>query len=370
MTVIESPLQNNLDVENRVTAVSKTRRYDVDWLRTIALGLLIIYHTTISFQPWAPLIGFPANTESLEWLWIGMALLNVWRIPLLFIISGMGVRFAMERRDWKALLKDRTVRILIPLVFGAFVIVPIYIYFIFQFFELDWHYYPDPGHLWFLANIFIYVLLLMPIFYLFKNRPDNFVVRGLSKLLRWPGALLLVALPLMLEAWLVNPEPFAAYAMTAHGFLYGLICFALGFLFITLQDVFWTAVKRIRWVALIIAFALYMVRFLMFKFEGSPNVLTALESACWMLAIIGFASLYLNKPSALLSYLSEAVYPVYIIHMPILFVLLYVLIPLDLSAIAKFGILLVGTFGLSMLTYKLVLKRIKWIRPLLGMKLK
>ena len=370
MTVIESPLQKNMDVESTVTAVSKTRRFDVDWLRTLALGLLIIYHTTISFQPWAPLIGFPPNAESLEWLWIGMALLNVWRIPILFIISGMGVRFAMERRDWKALLKDRTVRILVPLVFGAFAIVPIYIYFIFQFFELDWQYYPDLGHLWFLANIYIYVIVLMPIFYFFKKRPNNIVLRGLSKLFSIPGMLFLVALPLMLEAWLVNPETFATYAMTPHGFFYGMICFALGFLFITLQDVFWTAVKRIRWVALMIAIPLYLMRFLMFMFEGSPNALTALESICWMLAVIGFASIYLNKPSALLSYLSKAVYPVYIIHMPVLFALLYVLIPLEFSAFLKFTLLVVGTFGISLFLYEFVLRRIKWIRPLFGMKLK
>ena len=187
MTVIESPLKNNIGVERSVTAVSKTRRYDIDWLRTLALGLLIIYHTTISFQPWANLIGFPANEDSLEWLWIFMGLLNVWRIPILFVISGMGVRFAMERRGWKALLKDRSVRILIPLVFGAIAVVPIYIYFIFQFFELDWQYYPDLGHLWFLANIYIYVLLLMPVFYFFKKRPNNIVLRGLSKLFSIPG---------------------------------------------------------------------------------------------------------------------------------------------------------------------------------------
>ena len=114
MTALESPVKNNLVQEETVTAVSAKRRYDIDWIRTLALALLIIYHTTISFQPWAVYIGFPQNEDTLEVLWIGMAMLNVWRIPILFLISGMGVRFAMERRDWKALLKDRTIRILVP----------------------------------------------------------------------------------------------------------------------------------------------------------------------------------------------------------------------------------------------------------------
>ena len=32
------------------TAATSQRRYDIDWLRTLAMGLLIIYHVVISFQ--------------------------------------------------------------------------------------------------------------------------------------------------------------------------------------------------------------------------------------------------------------------------------------------------------------------------------
>ena len=370
MTVLDSPLQNNLDMKETATAVSSQRRYDIDWLRTLALALLIIYHTTISFQPWASFIGFPQNDDTLELLWVFMALLNVWRIPILFLISGMGVRFAMERRDWKALLKDRTIRILLPLVFGMFFIVPTFIYFILKHYGQTPQYAPALGHLWFLANIYAYVLLLLPIFFYLKNHPNNFVLRALSALFRKPFMILLVALPVMLEAWLVDPEIFSAYAETTHGFWLGMICFFLGFLFITLKDVFWTAVSRIRWLALGIAFPLYLLRFLIFQFEGAPNMLIALESMCWMLAVVGFGSLYLNKPSKSLSYFSGAVYPVYIIHMTVLFALLNVILPLDLPALVKFASLLAGTFGISLFLYEFVLKRIKWIRPLFGMKFK
>ncbi len=370
MTALDSSVKNNLISEETVTAVSAKRRYDIDWLRTLALALLIIYHTTISFQPWAVYIGFPQNEDTLEVLWIGMALINVWRIPILFLISGMGVRFAMERRDWKALLKDRTIRILLPLVFGVFFVVPTFIYFIMKYYDQEPQYAPALGHLWFLANIYLYVLLLLPLFYYLKNHPDNFVVRGMTALLRWPVMLLLAALPLMLEAWLVDPEIYSTYADTAHGFWLGLICFFFGFLFISLKEVFWTAVKRMRWPVLGIAFLLYLVRFLSYQFQGSPNALTALESMCWMLAIVGFGALYLNKPSKYLSYFSGAVYPVYIIHMTVLFALLTIILPLAMPALAKLAILLVGTFGISLLLYELVLRRIKWIRPLFGIKFK
>lgn len=369
MTTLTSTVQSKkVEGVGRETAVS-TRRHDVDWLRTIALGLLIIYHASISFQPWGSLIGFPQNKDTLETMWLLMGLISVWRIPILFVISGMGVRFAMERRDWKQLLKDRTVRILIPFVFGIFTIVPSFIYIILKFYNLPPEYKVEPGHLWFLANIFVYVLLLMPIFYFLKNRPDNILFKGLAKMLNWPVLIILVALPLMLEAWLVNPEIYSTYAMTAHGFWMGLICFATGFLFISLKDTFWHAVEQSRWFTLLIAFSLYLVRFLVYMFEGAPNWMTALESMSWILAIIGFGSLHLNKPSKSLRYLNKAVYPVYIIHMPVLFVLMYLVLPLRLSPWTKFALMVAGTFVICLLLYEFILKRIKWLRPLFGMKI-
>ena len=104
------------------------RRYDIDWLRVIAIALLLIYHIALVFQPWGVYIGFIQSAETSEAIWIPMALLNVWRIPLLFFVSGMGVCFALRRRDWKQLLLDRARRILLPLIFGSFFIVCIMIF--------------------------------------------------------------------------------------------------------------------------------------------------------------------------------------------------------------------------------------------------
>jgi len=81
------------------TAGAGPRRHDVDWLRAIAIGFLIVFHVLLSFQAWASSVGFPQNDDLLEGFVPLISMLTVWRIPLLFMISGMGVRFAMERRD-------------------------------------------------------------------------------------------------------------------------------------------------------------------------------------------------------------------------------------------------------------------------------
>ena len=117
----------------------------------------------MGFQPWAKDIFFIQNDQTLEGLWPLMAMPNVWRIPLLFVVSGMGVCFAMERRTWKLLLKERALRIFVPFIFGLFCICPISSYIAMVHYGRETAYWPDPGHLWFLANIFLYVLLLLPL---------------------------------------------------------------------------------------------------------------------------------------------------------------------------------------------------------------
>ena len=244
-----------------------------------------------------------------------MGLINIWRIPLLFIISGMGVCFAMRRRNWKELLKDRAKRILLPLIFGSFFIVPISGYLYQKFNNLDPMYFPNGGHLWFLGNIFIYVLILSPIFFFFKRNPDNILFRCFKWVLKFPSALYLFTLPFIIEVVLVAPpQGFASYANTPHGFWLGLLAFFTGFIFISLGEIFWRAVERIKIIALSIAIPLYLVRLLVFQLE-EPFFLTVIESWSWLFAIFGFCATYLNKPSSTLSYLSKAVYPVYILHM-------------------------------------------------------
>lgn len=344
------------------------RRHDVDWLRTLAMALLIIYHVVLCFQPWATIISFPQNDPTLEAVWPFMEMINIWRIPILFLVSGMGVRFAMERRDWKQMLKDRSVRILLPYLFGivvlqslANILMP----------YLGWgaEYEITFGHLWFLLNIFIYFSSFIGVMIYLKDKPDNGFFRFLSKLIRWRLGLFLFALPLMLEAWLVNPQYFSSYVDSLHGWLMGAICFFLGFTFASLGEVFWPAVMRIRWLALAVAVPLFLVRVYVLGQELPLNWLTAFESIGWMLTVLGFGSRYLNKPSGSLAYFSKAVYPVYIVHLPIQFISAYFILALPLNAYLKLTLLGLCTFSFSLLLYEFVLRRIKWLRPLFGMKL-
>jgi len=345
------------------------RRHDIDWLRVIAIGLLLIYHIAIIFQPWAMFIGFIRSNELLEGLWKPMTMLNVWRIPLLFYVSGMGLYFAMRKRNWKQLLMERTKRILLPFLFGFVAITPLHMFIFQKYYDIPLSYYPHAGHLWFLLNIFVYVLLLLPLFFYLKKNENGRLRKGLSSLMKHPGGPLLISVFFVVEAIAVKPQLFAMYAQTWHGFFLGFLAFFFGFLFMYSGKTFWQTVLRWRWLYLGMATVLYGIRYFVFATEA-PGYLMAIESNCWIFGVFGLGYKYLNRPSKILSYLSQAAYPVYIIHMFVLYAGAMLILPLEMPAVLKFIAITTFTGVVCYLIYEFILRRIVFLRPLFGLKWK
>lgn len=343
------------------------RRYDIDWLRVIAIALLLVYHIGIGFQPWGVFIGFIQNAKPLEALWTPMSMLNIWRIPLLFFVSGMGLSFATRKRNWKQLLLERARRILLPFVFGMFLIVPIHVFIWQKYYHQEITYSIHPVHLWFLANIFIYVLLLSPLFFYLKRKEGGKIQQNLIRLFSTPLGMLLVMAAFVLEALLVHPQDYVTYAMNLHGFFLGLLAFLFGFLFVYSGDAFWSGMRKWRWFTLSAALLFFLLRVIEFQLMA-PKYLLAIESNLWIFAAFGFASKYLNRPGKTLSYLARAAYPVYIIHMIFLYLASYLIMPLEISPWLQFILIVLFTFGGCFTLYELVIRRVRFLRPLFGLK--
>ncbi len=343
------------------------RRYDIDWLRVIAIGLLLIYHIGIGFQPWGVFIQFIQNDEPLNGLWIPMSMLNIWRIPLLFFVSGMGVCFALRKRNWWQLMLERSKRILLPFIFGIIFVVPVHIFIWQMYYKQDLVYTNHPVHLWFLGNIFIYVILLSPLFFYLKKNEHGRIHKWVQRLFSKPIGILVIIIAFILEAILFRPDTYEMYSMTLHGFFMGLLAFLSGFLIIYSGDKFWETVLKLRWVLIISALTLFLLRYFLFDLKA-PNYLLSMESVLWIMAVFGFARKYLNHPGRVLSYLTQAVYPIYIIHMVFLYLGSYFIMPLGIPATLKFILIIVSTFTGSLAFYEFVIRRISFVRPLFGLK--
>jgi peptidoglycan/LPS O-acetylase OafA/YrhL len=346
-----------------------TRRYDIDWLRVIAIGLLLVYHVAIGFQSWGIMIGFITNDKPWQSLWLPMTMLNVWRIPFLFFVSGMGVYFSMQSRSWKQLFQERAARILLPYVFGMFCIFPISVMIWQYYYNLEVSYAFNPGHLWFLGNIFVYVIVLAPVLFYLKKNENGKIVAFMRRSLSTPVGLIPVVLAFVAEVFILNPIPYELYAMTWHGFALGCLAFFFGFCFVLAGDTFWKMIQQWRWMFLAGAVVFFITRLLIFQMRA-PGYLIVVESQFWIFTVLAFGSKYLNHGGSVLSYLSNAAYPVYIIHMIFLFLGSLIIFPLTLPVELKFVMVLLFTFAGCFLFYEVVIRRINLIRPLFGVKMK
>lgn len=352
--------------------ITTERRHDVDWLRVIAIFLLIVYHSLIGFQDFGWHIGWIMSNTRLNYLWPIAEAWNVWRIPILFVISGMGLAFAARRRDLPTLIADRSLRIGLPAGVGFLLIGPLTVLPMVISRQREWLYVPNIAHLWFLLNILLYAVLLAPLARQMVESPDATFPKTIRKIMRPAISVWMLALLFAVESALVQPVNFIGYANTFHGLLLGFAGYLFGMLVVSGGSQVWDHF-RVMWIpSIVIAFVLYLIR-VIFRDLDLPifvtNLAVGVESAMWITGIFGIAGKLLNRPSKTLTYLSRAVYPVYIFHLPIENALSLVIFKLKVSGEVQLLLLIVGTVGLSFGVYELV-KRVEFLRPLFGMKSK
>lgn len=367
------------------------RRYDLDWIRVLVFALLILYHVGMFFVPWDWHIKYKTSAG---WLRYPMLFINQWRLPILFVVSGMGTYYAFNKRDGKQFILERSKRLLVPLFVGILLVVPPQVY-VERIVEQHFHgsyfdfwpvhaftgIYPSGNfswhHLWFLPYLFTFSLLLCPLFIYLRNNPGNKLRTWLGKTLRSPAGFLWLLLPLYLAEALLEPFFPVTHALvgdwftlTSNGFL-----FLYGFLLISVKEVFWPIAQKYRRRFLycgILGFTIWIITILSFEdtiyLHFSEAFLKVFNLGAWILAIFGYSSRYLNKPGFSLAYANEAVYPFYILHQTITIFLGYLVLQWEWTFTPAFLFMILGTFGLTWLIYATLIRPWKWIRPLFGLK--
>jgi surface polysaccharide O-acyltransferase-like enzyme len=358
------------------------RRYDIDALRSIAMFLLIFYHLGVSFTSVAPQISFVQNKRITDGIWPLLNLMNSWRIPLVFLIAGVALRLSFRKRTKMQIFKERAKVLGLPWLFGTLVFSTSSIFIAGKYYDywfLDeineaalFSFQYQGIHLWFLINIFIYCWLFVPILNFISK--ENFI----SSLLNRPGGIFLFAIPIIAEGHLLNlvrfktetyGDYYTTYALTEHGFILGLLWFAIGIILTSQGDAFWESNKKNWRLHLALGMTSYFYRLFNNFIEdyALDNRLIAFESFNFIFALLGLAAVYLNKDSPQLTYYKTAVYPVYIVHLPVQMAVMYFFAGINIHPIIKFPIALFLICFLSLTIYHAI-KNIKPLRPLFGLR--
>nr|WP_298793462.1 acyltransferase family protein [uncultured Allomuricauda sp.] len=366
------------------------RRYDLDWLRVIVFALLIFYHVGMFFVPWGWHV---KNNVLYDWLRWPMIFLNQWRLPILFVISGMGTYYALGKRSvWKFNL-ERYLRLGIPLGVGMLLIVPPQVYFERlangQFSGSFWEYYstvafegiyPEGNiswhHLWFLPYLFLFSLVLSPLLVYLRRQNSKFT-EWIQKWIQKPLGLYIFIVPLYLLEVFVEPFFDITHALIDDwfNFSFSMVLFFYGFVLVRSGNMFWASLQNIKKKALALGMIAFLGQVLIWLFLEDGYVVHCTEALLkvtniwsWILVLFAYAAQYLNKPSKKLAYANRAVYPFYILHQTITVAIAYYLIDVDWGLLPKSFILIAGTFGLSWLIYDLIILRISFLHPLFGLK--
>jgi glucan biosynthesis protein C len=199
-----------------------------------------------------------------------------------------------------------------------------------------------------------------------KKNENGKLVMGIKKLLSTPLGLIPGVVVFILEGVILNPFPYELYAMTWHGFVLGMLAFFFGFCFVLGGSEFWNMIVKYKWMFVSVAIALFVVRLLYWKMN-TPMYLLVTESQCSIISVFAFAHQYLNRGGRTLAYLSQAAYPIYILHMLFLYLGSMLIFPMAIDVRIQFVLVLLFTIVGCFATYEVV-RRLKWIRVLFGLK--
>ena len=156
-----------------------------------------------------------------------------------------------------------------------------------------------------------------------------------------------------------------------------LFAFGFGFLFAR-ADFVWDAMSRVRWWTLGLAVSLYAssVLWRLVHVPGTPALYAVVVNflfgygvyqwAC-IATVLGFARRWLNRDGQLRRYLTEAVFPFYIVHQTAIIVLAHALREQRLPAPVEAAVVIAGTAATCLLTFEVV-RRVGWLRPLFGLR--
>lgn len=375
------------------------RQTYLDWLRILSILGVLIFHSAMPYvaeDDW-----HIKNAETSSLMLESNLFLHLFRMPLLFFISGTVSYYMMQRRSAVNFIGLRLRRLFIPLLVGMFIIVPPQIYMErlahgYQGSFWDWYpsvfnFVPYPKgsfswhHLWFIAYLLIYDMIFSPLFaWLISPQSEAFKARlaVLAKgkwvyVLMLPGIVWYVLMSRSFPETNDLTHDFCYFVYWLFFLLAGFICiwqpklmgslernrrFALtiGFLGIVLLD-------YLRWNKIEPSHDRWHVQSVIFTYLF--DTLKPIIAWGWVLALIGYGKHYLNSKHEALNYLNQAVYPFYILHQTVIVILVYYFIPLaNESILSKYIYTLGTTFFITVLTYHLLIRPFALTRFLFGMK--
>ena len=375
----------------------QTRLYYLDWLRVLAMLTVFLYHT---LRPFDLTDWHVKNTEQSRAITILLFFFSQWGMVLFFVLSGAACWFALRSRSGRRFLRERSLRLLVPLLVGLLLFSPLQAYLealshgtfagsFLQFvpwfvahIQFSWHspWISFPYHLWFLEFLWVFSLIALPLFLFLRGAAGSRVIDTLAAWCARPGGIFLFILPVALirvslAAAFPRENDWATFATYLAVFVSGYLLFS--------RPSFAEAIRRQGWIALSIGIVSFMIEGVTYvtgyleTWVSSPSytpgallfqLLLSINAWAWIVFILSCGIRWLNFNTKRLPEANEAVLPFYVVHQPAIVLIAFYVVQWDLGILPKWLIIITLALALILVVYVLVIRRVNWIRWLFGLK--
>jgi len=363
------------------------RYYSLDALRGAMMMLGIVLHASQWYVTEPPGgLPVPLDTSRSYLFDILLHFIHSFRMPLFFVLAGFFTSLLIDKRSFKGTYINRAQRILIPLLLATVTILPLTMVFMISFmasarFGTQQFLITDPqikiitaeitaagmpanqpslGHLWFLYYL-LYFYLTIPVFVMARRWTTTL---KLGWLVTSPFFLIALGLYTVCTLWFfrggVLYEGFIFIKPHLPSLLYYGSFFFLGFLFHYHRSILETFRKYCGAYAVaslaLFPLAMYFTHMdfsteATGEFHGAAVISNAFLTWTLIYFFIGLFLRYLDFESPWILYISNSSYWVYLLHMPVVCAIAWLLLPLLLPAIVKFVVIVVGTTVVCFVSY-------------------
>ncbi len=385
-------------LRTEVPANTKQERlFYLDWLRVLAVLAVFYFHT---LRPFDLTEWHVKNTQQSLVATIFLFFFSQWGMALFFVLAGAASWFALRSRSGRQFLRERSLRLLVPLLVGFLLFSPLQAYlealnhgreafsflqfvpWFFEHLQFSWHapWISYPYHLWFLEFLWVYAVIALPLFLFLRGAAGS---RAIDKLAAWcarPGGIFLFIMPLALLR--------VTLAAAFHGehdwgeFVYYLTFFVYGYLLFS-RPSFVEAIRRQGWIALGIGILCFLIEGATYAagyletWASSPNytpgallfqLLLSIYAWAWIVFVLSCGIRWLNFNKKRLPEANEAVLPFYVLQQPAIIVIAFYVVQWNMAILPKWLIISTLALALTLAVYELLIRRINGMRWLFGMK--
>ena len=403
-----------INKDDKIKQAKFERRYELDWLRALAVFLVFIFHILGKFA----IINTAAlaNDELSYFADILIVLLAANGMPVFFIISGYGIFYSLKYLKGKQYVQARFIRLMVPYFFAILLLVPIQLYLtrikpywntlpFISFFDWYFGYFTNGivgihegasftiwgAHLWFLLFLFLFSIVALPLFLYFSKEENRIRLTKVAKIINRPGGIYLLVIPIVIGEtfdYVIFPR-FVAFLESINVLLANLVLLFLprisgwsmisyfiflvyGFIFAS-DDEFNEAIRKNGLPSLFIGVFLGLVAIPMYlglRLDFQEMLLLMVYGWSMMIVILATAIKYLHAYNPkILRLLNEIGMPFYILHGVVLIIVAWVVIQLDLIFPIKFILIFFISLGI-ILGLIAIIRQANVLRFVFGMRLK